>query len=73
MEKKYPKLRTTTCEMDVKDLIIETDASYLGGNERRTGYPSMVREIAIELSSMCNMTLPDVAAVTSNTLKLYKI
>lgn len=74
MEKKYPKLRTTICETDMKDILIETDAPYLGGNGRRTGCPSMVPEIAIKLSNMFNMTLPDVAAVTtSNTLKLYKI
>jgi Tat protein secretion system quality control protein TatD with DNase activity len=60
--------------MDMKDLNIETDAPYLDGNGRQTGCLSMVREIAMKLSGMFNMTLPDVAAVTtSNTLKLYKI
>ena len=62
MEEKYPKLRTRVCEMDMKDIIIETDAPYLGGNGRRTGCPSMVLEIAIKLSNMFNMTLPGVVA-----------
>jgi Tat protein secretion system quality control protein TatD with DNase activity len=48
--------------MDMKDIIIETDAPYLGGNGRRTGCPSMVLEIAIKLSNMFNMTLPGVVA-----------
>lgn len=74
MEKKYPKFRMTRCDMDIQDLLIETAYPCLGGNGRRTGCPSMVREIAVKLLSMFNMTLQDVAGViTANTIKLYKI
>jgi len=70
MEKKYPKFRMTRCEMDIEDLIVETDAPYLGGNGCRTGCPSMVREIAVKVSSMFNMTLQDVAGVTTSNALL---
>ena len=73
METKYPQLRTTVCEMDIQDLLIETAAPYLDGYRRRTGCSYMVQEIAIKLPSMFYMTLPGVDAVTtSSTLKLYK-
>lgn len=56
--------------MDIQELLIKTDAPCLGGNGRRTGCPSMVREIAVKLSSMFNMTLQYVGGVTTSNALL---
>ena len=74
MEHKYPDLRSTVCEMDINDLLIETDAPYLSERGRGTGTPALVLGIAIKLSSMFNLSLEDVARITtSNAMKLYRI
>ncbi|XP_063442890.1 putative deoxyribonuclease TATDN2 [Mytilus trossulus] len=74
MEEKYPDIRSTVCNMDINDIIIETDAPYLSNKGGRTGCPSMTYDIAQKLANLFNVSLMEVACVTtSNALKLYNI
>ncbi|CAG2254367.1 tatD [Mytilus edulis] len=74
MEEKYPDIRSTVCNMDINDIIIETDAPYLSNKGGRTGCPSMTYDIAQKLANLFNVSLMEMASVTtSNALKLYKI
>ena len=73
-EEKYPELRSTLCDIELNDLIIETDAPYIGKNGRGTGCPSMVTDIAWKLSNMFNKPFQEIASTTTaNTLQLYHI
>ncbi|VDI48315.1 TatD DNase family protein [Mytilus galloprovincialis] len=74
MEEKYPDIRSTVCNMDINDNIIETDAPYQVTKEEEQDVPSATYEIAKKLANLFNVSLMEVASVTtSNALKLYNI
>lgn len=69
-----PDLRETIAGMDLRDIIIETDAPFLSRERRRKGSPELVPEIAISLASLFNRPLEDIARVTtSNAMELYRL
>ncbi|VDI49929.1 TatD DNase family protein [Mytilus galloprovincialis] len=74
MEEKYPDIRSTVCNMNINDIIIETSAPYLSNKGGRTACPSMTYDIAQQFANLFNVSLMEVASVTtSNALKLYNI
>lgn len=74
MEEKYPDIRSTVCNMDINDIIIETDAPYQVTKEEEQDVPSANYEIAKKIANLFNVSLMEVASVTtSNALKLYNI
>ncbi|CAG2212562.1 tatD [Mytilus edulis] len=48
--------RSTVCNMDINDIIIETDAPYLSNKGGRTGCPSMTYDIAQQLANLFNVS-----------------
>ena len=44
MEEKYPDIRSTVCNMDINDIIIETDAPYQVTKEEEQDVPSATYE-----------------------------
>jgi len=73
-EDRYPHLRETLCEMDLKDLILESDAPYLQGENGKTALPTVVREVARKLATLHSKTTDQVADITSETARqLYRL
>lgn len=73
-EDRYPHLRESLRKMDLKDLILESDASYLQGENGETALPTVVREIARKLATLHSKTTDQVADITSETTRqLYRL
>ena len=73
-EDRYPHLSETLREMELKDLILESDASYLQGENGGTALPTVVREIARKLATLHSKTTDQVDDITSETTRqLYRL
>lgn len=74
LDSKYHKLRPTVCEMDIHDIIIETDAPYLSIKGKKKGTPLLVFDIGVKLSNLMNLSLEEIAEITTaNARQLYRI
>ena len=74
LEDKYPDFRALVCEMDLKDLLIETDAPYLFPTSLDFRSPLLIRDITEELASTNSSSVKEIAEVTSkNAVDLYNM
>ncbi|XP_063399041.1 uncharacterized metal-dependent hydrolase YabD-like [Mytilus trossulus] len=73
-EIKYPQFRVLVCKMELRDLLLETDAPYLPGADGSTGSPLLVKDLAEKIANPHNVSTEEVARITTdNAKKLYKI
>ena len=60
--------------MDIHDIIIETDAPYLSIKGKKKGTPLLVFDIGVKLSNLMNVSLEEIAEITTaNARQLYII
>jgi Tat protein secretion system quality control protein TatD with DNase activity len=53
LEEKYPYFRSLLCHMQLNDLILETDASYLHTPAEKFGSPMLLQDIATKITMQC--------------------
>ncbi|CAC5407141.1 tatD [Mytilus coruscus] len=74
MDNKYPSYRSTVCELDLKDLVLETDSPYLHPQGYPEASPELLKDIIWKLASMFDVPSEDIARVTTrNARQLYNI
>lgn len=73
-EDKYPHLRETICDMDLNDIVLESDSPYLQDENGNTALPTVIREIARRLAILHGKTTDEIAAITAtNARQLYRL
>lgn len=74
LDEKYPDFRERVCQMELKHLVIETDAPYLHRRKEKEGTPLLTIEIVEKLATMFSRECEEVARITTeNTVELYNI
>lgn len=70
----YPQLRETISEMDLNDLLLESDSPYLKDENQNIALPTIIREIARKIAIIHGKTTDEIAAITSSNAKqLYRL
>lgn len=66
-------LAQTVKEVPIDKIFIETDAPFLAPQERRgqENYPGFVKYVAYKIAELKNMSVADVAAITSKTAEKF--
>ncbi|CAC5419833.1 tatD [Mytilus coruscus] len=74
MDNKYLTYRATVCELDLEDLVLETDSPILHPQGYSEASPELLKDIMWKLASMFHVPSEDIARVTTrNARQLYNI
>lgn len=74
MDNKYPDFRSTVCNMELSDILLETDSPYLSPSKRVPATPLLLQEILWKMATMFNTTQEEIAQTTTvNVKRLYRI
>ncbi|CAC5379689.1 tatD [Mytilus coruscus] len=73
MDDKYPQLRSQVCEMQLEDIILESDSPYIHPKNYEDNSPLLIKAIIQKLAIMFNTSGREIAEITTrNAHQLYK-
>jgi Tat protein secretion system quality control protein TatD with DNase activity len=72
MDEQHPDFRTKVCEMDLQDIVMESDSPYIRPEGFQDVSPYLLKDIIWELASMFRTNGEEIAEITiRNARQLY--